>query len=81
MSQKISSKDNNEPAHWIGTSKLRSLDIDDFFKRTQKFDEKQASVTENTTEEENVAEETNDDADEINKQIKEFIKIRKKFLL
>ena len=43
-------KDSNKPAHWVGHSKLRSLDIDGFFKRTTKFDEKWASVTGNTDE-------------------------------
>ena len=57
-------KGNYKPAHWVGHSKLRSLDIDDFFKITQKFDENQASVTGNTEEENVLAEETNDDADE-----------------
>ena len=38
-------KDNSKPAHWVGHSKLRSLDIDELFKRTPKFDEKGASVT------------------------------------
>ena len=41
-------KDNNKPAHWVDHSKLRYLDIDKFFKRTPKFDEKQSSVTGNT---------------------------------
>ena len=41
-------KDNDKPAHWVGHSKLGSLDIDDFFKRTPKFDENQASVTGST---------------------------------
>ena len=45
-------------------SKLRSLDIYDIYIRTPKFDKNQASVTGNTEEEENVGEETNDDADE-----------------
>ena len=40
------------------------LDIDEFFKRTPKFDENQASLTGNTEEEENAAENTNDDYDE-----------------
>ena len=44
-------KDNNIHAHWVGHSRLRYLDIDEFFKRTPKFDEKQASVTGNTEEE------------------------------
>ena len=43
-------KDNNKPAHWVGHSKLRPLNIDEFFKRTPKFNEKQASVTGNTEE-------------------------------
>ena len=38
-------KDNNEPEHWVGNSKFRSLDIYEFFKITPKFDEKEASVT------------------------------------
>ena len=38
-------KDNNKSAHWVCHSKLRSLDIDEFFKRTPNFDEKKASVT------------------------------------
>ena len=41
-------RDNNKPAYWVGQSKLISLDIDEFFKRTLKFDEKHASVTGNT---------------------------------
>ena len=40
-----------------------SLDIDEFFKRTPKFDEKQASVTGNTEEDKNAAKKTTDDAD------------------
>ena len=43
-------KDNNKPAHWVGRYKLGSLDIDKFFKITQKFDEQKASVTGNTEE-------------------------------
>ena len=62
-SKNICFKDNNKPAHWFGHSKLISLDIDKFFKITQKFDWKQASVTGNT-EEENEAKNTTDDADE-----------------
>ena len=41
-------KDNVKPAHWVGHSQLRSLDTDNFFRRTPKFDEKEASVTGNT---------------------------------
>ena len=40
-------KDNVKPAHWVGQSHLRSLDTDNFFSRTPKLDEKQASVTGN----------------------------------
>ena len=40
-------KDNVKLAHWGGHSKLRSLHIDDFFKRTPEFYENQASVTGN----------------------------------
>ena len=39
------------PAHWFGHSKLRSLEIDELFKRTPKFEEKEASVTGKTEEE------------------------------
>ena len=31
---------NVKPAHWVGHSQLRYLDIDDLFKGTQKCDEK-----------------------------------------
>ena len=71
-------KDNVKPADWVGHSQLISLDTYDLFKRTPNVDEKQASVTGNTIkqsvsrggkntdllqeEEENVSEETNDDA-------------------
>ena len=41
-------KVNVKPAHWVGHSQLRSLDTDDFFKRTSAVDEKQANVTVNT---------------------------------
>ena len=41
-------KDNVKPAHWVGHLKLRSLDTYDLFKRTPKFDQKQAIVTGNT---------------------------------
>ena len=57
-------KDNVKPAHWFGHSKLISLDIDDLFKITPEFDEIEASVNRYTEEEENLAEESNDDADE-----------------
>ena len=40
VSSKKCSKDNNKPAHWVGNSKLISLDIDELFKRTPNFDEK-----------------------------------------
>ena len=46
-------KANDKPAQWVGFSKLRSLDIDELFKITPKFDENQASATGNTLEEEN----------------------------
>ena len=88
-------KDKVKPAHWVGQSKIISLDTDDLFKRTPNFDEKQAIVTVNTVklsvyrgeknsillqeEEENVAEETNYDADvnaeanEINDKNKDMV--------
>ena len=56
-------KDNNKPAHWVGHSKLRSLDIDEFLKRTPNFDEKESSVTGKTEEEKNTAKKTTYDAD------------------
>ena len=37
--QKNCFKHNNKPAHWVVHSKLISLNIDEFFKITQKFDE------------------------------------------
>ena len=40
VSSKKGFKDNNKPAHWISHSKLRSLDIDELFQLTPKFDEK-----------------------------------------
>ena len=57
-------KDDNKPAHWVGHSKLRSLDIYEFFKRAPKFDEKQASVTGNTEKENNAAEKNTYDSNE-----------------
>ena len=63
MSSKKRIKDNNKPAHWVGHSKLRSLDIYELFKRTPDFDEKEASVTGKTEEEKNTAKNTTYDAD------------------
>ena len=45
--------------------KLRSLDIDDFFKITSNFDGKETSVSRKTEEEKNTAKTTTDDDDEI----------------
>ena len=45
--QKNVLKDKNKPAHWVNHQKLTSLNIDEYFKRTPQFDEKQASVTGN----------------------------------
>ena len=56
-------KDNNKPAHRVGNSKSRSLDIYKFFKRTHKYDEKEASVTGTAKEDNNTAEKTTYDAD------------------
>ena len=44
-------KDNNKPAHWVGHSELKSLDMNDLFNRTPQFYENQVSVTGNTEEE------------------------------
>ena len=43
-------KDNNKTAHWVGHSQLKSLDTDDFSKRTPFVDDIQASLTGNTIE-------------------------------
>ena len=56
------SKDKNKTAHWIGHSKLRSLDIYEFFKITSNFDEKATSVT-GKIEEEKKQKKNIDDAD------------------
>ena len=63
-SKTICFKDNKKSAHWVGHSKLRSLDLDELFKRTPNFDEKEASVTGKTLEEKNTVKKTTDDADE-----------------
>ena len=73
-------KDNDKPAHWVGHSKLRSLDIDELFKIKQKFDENQASVTGNIEGEGDAAEKTNDDADENSEANQINDKIRTKLL-
>ena len=39
--------------------------MDELFKRITKFDENQASIIENTEEQDNVAEKTTDDVDEM----------------
>ena len=41
----IFSKDNNKTANRVVQSKLGSLEIDEFFKITPNFDEKEARVT------------------------------------
>ena len=46
--EKINFIDNDKTVHWVGHSELRSLDIDETFKRAQKYDKNQASVTRNT---------------------------------
>ena len=56
-------KDNNKPAHWVGLSKLVSLYIYEFFKRTPKFDEKESSVTGKKEEDKNTAKKTTCNAD------------------
>ena len=58
-------RNNNKPAHWVGHSKIGSLEIDEFFKITRKIDETQASLTDNTEEEENISEKNTYDADGI----------------
>ena len=49
MSSKKCFKDNIKTARWDGHPQLRTLYIDDFFRRKPFFDEKQASVTGNTS--------------------------------
>ena len=56
-------KDNNKPAHWVGHSKLRSLEIYEFFKITPNFDEKEDSVTGKTEEDKNKDRQTSNDND------------------
>ena len=48
-SKKIFLKDKVKPVPWVGHLQIRSLDTNDLFQRTPCVDEKQASVTENTT--------------------------------
>ena len=48
LQKKTCFKDNVKTAHWVGNSKLWSIDTDYLFKRTPVVDVKQASVTENT---------------------------------
>ena len=71
--QKECFKDNNKPAHWVGHSKLRYIDIYEFIKSTPNFDEKQASETGNTEEEENAAKGIKDDAGENAKENERMI--------
>ena len=44
MSIKKRIKNNNKTEHWVDHSKLRYLELNEFFKRTPNFDEKEASV-------------------------------------
>ena len=53
-------KYNNKSAHWVGHSKVGPLKIDEFFKRTPNFYEKEAIVTGKTEEEKNTAKKTTD---------------------
>ena len=47
-------KDDNKPVNLVGQLKLRSLDIDELFKRTPNFDEKETSVTDKKEEDKNI---------------------------
>ena len=69
-----------KPAHWVGHSKLESPDIYEFFNRTPTFDEKQASVTMNTEEEETTAKNSTDDVDENSQENKRIHKNREKIV-
>ena len=62
-SKNICFKDSNKPAHWVVNLKLRSLDIDELFKRTPNFDEKETSVTGKKEEDKNTSKNDIDDAD------------------
>ena len=74
------SKDNDKPTHWVGHYKLISLDIDEFFKITRKIDETQASLTDNTEEEENISEKNTYDADGIAEANERIDKNKDKFV-
>ena len=73
-------KDNNKPAHWVVHSKLIFLDIDEFFKITQKFDGKQAIVTGNTQEEEISAKKTTEAADKNSEENERIHKDKETFV-
>ena len=73
-------KDNNKPANWVSHSKLRSLDIYEFFKITPNFDEKEASATGKAEEEKNTTKKIQMMLIQMQKIMKEFIKIRKNWL-
>ena len=42
-SKRFNLKDNNKTAHWVGHSKLKTLDLEDLFKRKRKINEIEAS--------------------------------------
>ena len=72
-------KDKNKPAHWVGHSKLRSLEINGLFKRTLKYSWKEASVT-GIIEEEKRKEKISNDDDESAEDIEHFNEDKKKLV-
>ena len=60
--------------HWAGQSKWISLEIDELFKITPNFDEKEASVTGKTEEENNTDKKLQIMMMKMQKIMKEFIK-------
>ena len=74
-------KDNNKPAHLVGHSKLRPLDIYDFFFKSHKnIMKKKASVTGKTEEDKNTTKKPYIILIQMKKIIKEFIKMIKNWL-
>ena len=78
--QRICFKYNNKPSHWVGHSKLRSLEIDEFFKITPNFDGKDPSVTGIREEEKSTDKKTSNDDDTNAGDTEKFIKIRENLL-
>ena len=72
-------KDNNKPAHWVGRSKLRYLELDEFIKITPNFYEKEPNITGKTGEDKNPDKKTSN-ADYANVKYNErFIKEKSRY--